>query len=461
MEFTYLVDNKPLLKKIKLDFSRSRLIVVAGVENNAFEIMGGVIAGLFPIKKEETFSQLEEIVKYFSGALVVHNGEMPKSGLYIGADPDRHILFSKVREEIFAQLGFDIDPYEVIKRFGLKPSFLKRKIMTLSGGEKVKVALSIIFNKKADCIVLHGVLPWLDVNGKMILLDEIRRSLKKGVKILVLEQEVENFKDLDADFYYFDGFTISKSGLYDIRKRKKNLLKLVAGIKSGINMSKSDSINSDDNLLTFKNVYFDYISKKGNSLLLNGVDFTLSNSRIYGLTGENGSGKSTIAKLITRILMPVEGKILLEDRDIKAINRQELIKRICYVSQFPERQLVYGDVEQYRHKAVDTGNGLSIELFNSFFDKNKSYPISTLTPLQLKMLLLFSSINMETRLLILDEPTWGVDIEGQIEIGRIIDFLIKRMERLSILLISHDHEFLDEFSTDTLILSNGKIHRLN
>ena len=452
MKFSYIVDDEPLLENIDIDFSNHRLVVITGVENIAFEIMGGIIAGLFPIKKEESFSQLEEIIKYFSGTLIVHNGKIPDLGLYIGADPDRHILFSRVKEEIYAQLGFNINAAEVINRFGLGESFLDRKIITLSGGEKVKVALSILFSKKTECIVLHGVLPWLDINGRNVLMKEIERSLDNGIKIIILEQEIEIFKDLDTDFYYFNGKTIDKSTKENIIKQKMSLIRMIANVNKNIY-----SKDSNNKILSFKNVYFDYFLNKRNNLLLEDISFTLLNSRIYGLTGENGSGKSTIAKLITRILIPIRGSIIFEGKDLKKLSRMDIISKICYVGQFPERQLVYGDVDQYKQKSADSNNRLSIKLLDRFFSNDSSYPISTLNPLQLKLLLLFSSIKKNTRLIILDEPTWGVDIDGQMEIAKIIDFLIANIDGLTILLISHDREFLNVFSTDMLMLSNGKI----
>ena len=456
MEFSYVIEGRPFLENIKIDLSDDRLIVITGIENTAFEIMGGVIAGLFPVKKEENFSQLEEIVKYFSGEVIIHSGNLPKSGLYLGPDPDKHILFSKVKEEVFAQLGFQIDPVRVLNRFGLDASFINRKIMTLSGGEKVKVALSILFSKETDCIVLHGVLPWLDVNGKEILKNEIMESLNKGVKVIILEQEVDDFDDLYTNFYYFDGKTINKSNKKDILGHKKSLLNIISKVRKDVT-----SINSSDSMLDFKNVYFDYYPSKNNNLLLNNISFTFFNSRIYGLTGENGSGKSTIAKLITRILVPIKGDITFGNRDLKKISRNEIIKNICYVGQFPERQLVYGDIDQYRRKSKDIKNDLSINLLNKFFNTKSSYPISTLNPLQLKFLLLFSSISNDTKLIILDEPTWGVDINGQMEIAEVIGYLTKNIDGLTILLISHDREFLNEFSTNMLTLNKGKINELN
>ena len=452
MEFSYIVDKKPLLKNINLNFSQNRLTVITGVENVAFEILGGVISGLFPIEKEESFPQLEEMIKYFSGELIIHSGSMPESGLYIGADPDKHILFSKVKEEIYAQLGFNINSAEVINRFGLDETFLNRKIMTLSGGEKVKIALSILFSKKADCIVLHGVLPWLDINGKNIIMKEIERSLDKGIKVIILEQEIDNFQDLNTEFYYFDGETINMSNKNDILKKKGTLLRIIGDIKNNIN-----SKNTSNKVLQFKNVYFDYSLKLSDNLLLEDMNFTLFASHIYGLTGENGSGKSTIARLITRILSPIKGNITFEEMELRKINRKDIINRVSYVGQFPERQLVYGDVDQYKEKSKSNNNELSLELLNEFFSSANSYPISTLSPLQLKLLLLFSSITKNSRLIILDEPTWGVDIDGQMKIAEVIDFLIGKVNGLTMFLISHDRGFLNEFSTSQLMLSHGKI----
>ncbi len=461
MKFSYTVDGSEVLKDIEIDFDSSFPVVITGVENFSLAILGGILSGLFPIEREESFPQIEHLMKYFSGELRIENGEKIDEGAYIGVDPDRHILFSTVSEEIKAQLGFEVDVCEILDTFGLDCAFKGRKILTLSGGEKVKLALSILFNKEAKNIVMHGVVPWLDQKGRDLLLKRIVQVQKRGKKIFIIDQKIELFKNINAKFYYFNGLTLKPFNSEHVRGIKDELKRKSYEVKSRLSLSLDKNFDSFDSVVEFKDVFFDYNRKAGDKNLIDGVNLTLIESYIYGLTGENGSGKSTLAKMIMRIVKPDRGEIYLGGKNLKNIRRTDILKYVCYVGQFPERQLVYGDVEQYRERSKSLKNDISVELLNRYFDQDRDYPISYLDPLQLKFLLLFSSIGKNTRLVILDEPTWGIDIDGQIKIVEAIGQIFNLIKSVSVVLISHDREFLSSLVHKTVLLKDGKTYEMD
>ncbi len=452
MRFSYVVDNVEILKNIKIDLTNKVPVVITGVENTALGILGGVISGLFPIKREDTFPQIEHLMKYFSGTLKLYEESDRIDGAYLGPDPDKHILFSKVSEEIYAQLGFDVNINNVLGSFNLDPSFLSRKILTLSGGEKVKLILSIFFNKRSSVLVLHGVVPWLDEDGRKILVSKIVEARDKGKKIIMIEQNIEMFTDINPELYYFDGITLIEYKDEYIKNYRKELKDISSKLKSEI-LSKSVKKRQT---VEFKNVYFDY-SDSNRNRLLNGINFIFESSTIYGLTGDNGTGKSTIARLLLRILKPKSGDIYLCNSNIKNINRSDILNSICYVGQFPERQLVYGSVEQYKQRSKDSENKLSYFFLNKYFKAGMSYPISFLDPLQLKFLLLFSSISEKTKVIILDEPTWGIDVRGHKSIVSAILEIYQHINEVTTILVSHDKGFLNNLVHKVVTLKDGKL----
>ena len=131
---------------------------------------------------------------------------------------------------------------------------------------------------------------------------------------------------------------------------------------------------------------------------------------------------------------------------------------ICYVAQFPEQQITYSTALQYMERAQKKGNTLSYDILSGYFN-NGEYPVSRLTPLDLKVLTLGSSVTEETKLVILDEPTWGIDREGM---AVLLDVLARTAERLheeSLLIISHDMELMVRLGAELLRIDGGRINK--
>jgi energy-coupling factor transporter ATP-binding protein EcfA2 len=195
---------------------------------------------------------------------------------------------------------------------------------------------------------------------------------------------------------------------------------------------------------------------------LRDVSFALDSGKVYGLHGDNGSGKSTIAKLILRAEKAAGGAVFFLGKDVSTAAREELVRGICYVGQFPEQQITMSCVEDYRMKARRMKNPLAEELLGAYFRSGGSLPISLLTPLQLKLLILADSAASSTQLIMLDEPTWGIDPAGQADLlealARIIRTAVSqgRMPP-AILVISHDMRFLRSLGAETFQVREGRV----
>ena len=103
MTFTYRVDENTLLKDIEIPLQQSSFVILTGVENQAFSLIGGIVAGLFPLSHDEQVPRLEELIRIFKGTLELKEGRLPDSTVYLGPDPEKHLLFSRVDEEVGAR----------------------------------------------------------------------------------------------------------------------------------------------------------------------------------------------------------------------------------------------------------------------------------------------------------------------------------------------------------------------
>jgi len=452
MIFSYRIGDRWALNNIGVPVQGGRLTLLTGVENKLFGLLGGILAGLFPIEEQEPFPQIEDLIQDFTGSLKVTEGKLPETAIYLGPDPEKHLLFSRVDEEIFAQTGRKKELEQVLEAFCLQEMLLRRKISTLSGGEKMKLALSIAFSKSVDCLVLHGVLPWLDREGKLRLIAKLRGKLVEGRSVIVLEQEIDELKRIAHRTLYFNGSQIVR---FDDRLHERSQVEMKE-VSERIH-TELGGMGESDEILRFKGVGFSYENRGTGDFALNAVSFTLHGSKVYGMVGDNGTGKSTIAKLILRVLKPQEGNIYFLGRALPLFKRGEIVKSVCYVGQFPEQHITLSTVEQYRTRARKMGNTLSEQMLGRLFPEEKSYPVSQLTPLQMKLVLLLSSIHADTRLVILDEPTWGVDRRGEIELLEVFFHILRKVKSLSLLIISHDIGYIERLNAEVLLVEHGSV----
>jgi hypothetical protein len=104
MQFSYAVRGNRLIDSANIDLLPGTACLVTGVENPSLALLGGIIAGLFPVHEEIDVPQLQALIEIYTGELAITEGGLPASTSYVGSDPERRLLFSKVKEEILAQM---------------------------------------------------------------------------------------------------------------------------------------------------------------------------------------------------------------------------------------------------------------------------------------------------------------------------------------------------------------------
>ena len=196
-------------------------------------------------------------------------------------------------------------------------------------------------------------------------------------------------------------------------------------------------------MVRLKNVSFGYDK---DSKILNNKNMEIKDGAFFGICGRSGSGKTTLAKLICGLLKPNEGTI-------------EVSEQPRLVMQFPERQLfaktvledvMYGPLNQGKSTqeaeeiAKRTLNrlGLSDEILNK-----SPFAISGG---EKRLVAIAGILAMESGILVLDEPTAGLDNPGREALSAILKDL--NAEGKTIILISHDDELLDGLCTDRISL---------
>ena len=208
--------------------------------------------------------------------------------------------------------------------------------------------------------------------------------------------------------------------------------------------------------VSFLNVWFKYDT----TWVLKDVSLEFESGRMYLILGENGSGKSTFLKIMSGILRPSKGEILINDEPVKDV--WELRKRVGYVFQVPSSQIVGSTVEEDvafapenmglpRSKMVERVEwALSVV---GLSDLKKEDPLN-LSGGQKQRLAIASILAMSPDFLALDEPTSMLDPESKKEIMEVIKQLKK--EGKGIILVTHDLEYVEGID-EAILLENGNV----
>lgn len=323
------------------------------------------------------------------------------------------------------------------------------------------------YNKKNGNSVVSYNNVNIDSNNKdnHILSDEIPLTVKEGRRWYVNYKKVYG-KDITKNKDKINNFA-GKSIIND-KVIKKDVLeednitgnknkKRIGFIKKNNLENKSSRKNTDNienTVCQLKNVSYSYNKKL--PYIIDGVDVSFKEGRITAILGGNGAGKSTMFKLIAGIIEPVRGKIISN-------------KRIIMLPQDPKAVFTEVSVEEELAEVLmDKGNGIYnnmpmedkreiveqiIEEFGlNDIRKNNPYDISGG---QQEKLAIAKVLLLKPEVLLLDEPTNGLDPYFKKTLGK----LLKKINAggVTIIIVSHDLEFVDSFCDDVIMLFDRKV----
>ena len=197
---------------------------------------------------------------------------------------------------------------------------------------------------------------------------------------------------------------------------------------------------------------------------LENISFSVNRGEFIGIIGHTGSGKSTLMQQLNGLLKPTSGQVLLDGIDIwsdKKLTRQARF-RVGLVFQYPEYQLFEETV--YKDIAFGPKNmGLSEEQIDRRVREAASLVGITEQQLQVspfdlsggqkRRVAIAGVIAMEPEVLILDEPTAGLDPVGRADILSNIEHY-RRAKNATIMMVSHSMEDVARL-TDRLLVLNG------
>lgn len=376
----------------------------------------------------------------------------------------------------------------VLKGLGFTEDEFDKKVSTLSGGQKTRVSLGKLLLSNPDLILLDEPtnhldmesIAWLETflvnyNGSIVVIAHDRYFLNKVVSKVI---EIENTKATVFEGNYTD-YATKKEQMRDImihhylnqQKEIKHQEEVIAKLKS-FNREKSikraesrekmlskierlekpldvnaemhiqlePSITSGNDVLTVKGLKKSF----GNNLLFEDLDFEIKRGEKIAIIGNNGTGKTTILKIINQIIKEDDGDIKLGAKVHIGYYDQEHHVLSMDKTIFDEIQDTYPHMDNTKVRNV-----LAAFLFtgDDVFKRVKDISGGERGRVSLAKLML-----SDANFLILDEPTNHLDIVSK----EILENAIKNYSG-TVLYVSHDRYFINRTATRILDLTHGKL----
>jgi iron complex transport system ATP-binding protein len=204
--------------------------------------------------------------------------------------------------------------------------------------------------------------------------------------------------------------------------------------------------------------------------VLSGVRLDIGDGEFASILGPNGAGKTTLIKILTGVIRDFDGEVSVYGRRIQTYRRRELARCLSLLTQNPPVTLPFlvrdvvmmgrsphlGRFEMEKphdREAVEQAMGL-LDISN-LADRN----LTELSGGEVKRVFIAQAVAQESKILFLDEPTAGLDINYQIEIFKILKTFNDRFGK-TVVLITHDINHAARFAKKIILLKDGRIFKI-
>ncbi len=502
LNFTYRNSNRKALDNINFKLNQGEMIAVMGRSGSGKSTLCRCLNGIIP----------KFIKGDLSGDIEIF-GESIKSKPIYQIAKDVGLVFQDFEYQLFStnvelEVAFGPEnlalPREEIERrikhslrmVGLT-GFENRQPHTLSGGEKQRLAIASALSMRPRIMILDEPATDLDPIGRYEIFRSLAELKKDSISLLLVEHDIEDIIDSDKIMILNDGkivaFDDSKNILTDIETfesygiRPLQIPKLFAEIgsdtlpftaesayeisgkflKSLIDESKYNSLVKKDKnriygdtIIEIKNLTYSY--NKGKDAL-NNINLNIREGEFVAIIGQNGSGKTTLAKHLNGLLKPTAGKVICFRKDTSKTKITEISKSIGYVFQNPDHQIFANTVKEelmFGPKNLglsdeQTSNNITEALRAVHLEGYEDCDPFSLTKGERQRVAVASVLTCKPKVLILDEPTTGLDYiqqKSMMELLRSLNFFGH-----TIIIITHSLWVVAEYAHRAIVIHNGSI----
>jgi len=509
VSFTYRNASEPALRGVTLRVARGEFVVVMGATGAGKSTLARCLNCSIPQFHPGTLSGTIAVLgRSLAGATV---SDLAGHVGLVSQDFDAQLFATNVGQEVafgMEQLGVPRPLMQqrladALALVGLS-GFEKRDPSTLSGGEKQRLAIAALLALQPAILVCDEPTTDLDPLGKAAIFAVLATLRQHGATILLIEHETEAAERADRLLLMADGRIVADGApaalLRDVDRLERLGVRpldldrieamlgwpqrvdvdaaaerlaeepaVVSRISSFVSRlteasaerrDTSDEIRDTPPLLTAEDVEFSYASGQR---ALAGVSLTIRAGECVALIGQNGSGKTTLAKCLNGLLRPRCGTIRLRGVDLGYLRLDRVAADVGYVFQNPDHQIFADSVGEEvafalrnfgmeaatittRTRAALAAVGLAGCEADDPFLLGKG---------ERQRLAVASFLALEPAVLVLDEPTTGLDYPEQ---RRMMDLLARLHARgMTLVVITHTPWVVAQYAQRGVLLQAGRI----
>ncbi len=211
-------------------------------------------------------------------------------------------------------------------------------------------------------------------------------------------------------------------------------------------------------MIEFRDVHASY---DGSAPILKGVSFTIRDGEFVAFVGTNGAGKSTTMRLMNGLLKPDAGQVLIDGVPTSDLRTSELARRVGFLFQNPDSQICCNTVREellFGFKALgldgpDADSRVDAIVEEFAFDPDDDPFLLNRGARQL--LALASIVVLAQPVVVLDEPTTGLDYR---ECVKVMDIIRRIHERgTTVVMVCHDMEVVADYAARCIVMSGGEV----
>jgi len=443
LSYTYPGADRPALRDINLQINDGEFILITGESGSGKSTLLYTLNGLIP--------------NLFGGELrgsVSINGlnlkEYPirKISQFIGTvfqNPDNQIFMLRVEDDVaFGCENLLFQKDEIIRRRDLALKQLglwnirDREIFTLSGGQKQRLAIAGVYAMGPKIFLLDEPTTDLDEEGRWELLQILRELKQRSYTIILVEHQYEDLIPLADKIIHF---------------KEGQIMFGADPIPSRLNLKKRKNLHQSLPLaLKIEDLWFSY----GNHPCLKGINLRIRKGECIALTGKNGSGKTTLFKAISGLLRPQRGKIIIDG--LLNPGTSDIVGKVGFLLQNPDEQLFTSSVEEEvsfgpKNLGISVNIDEHLKLFG--LEGYKGRHPQSLSRGERQKLALASILSMQPEIILLDEPTTGLDTKSWSKLMGIAYNLT--FDGKTSIFSTHNRKAVEEFADRLIHLEKGEI----
>ncbi|MCX7859895.1 MAG: energy-coupling factor transporter ATPase [Chloroflexus sp.] len=483
--YTYPSASAPILRDLSAQIADGEFLLVCGPSGAGKSTLLRLFNGLVP---HFYGGRLGGRVHVWGRDTLAHQPrDLADLVGFVVQDPESQFVVERVEDEIvFAMENLGVPPAVMRRRVEevldqLAIAHLRhRHVATLSGGEQQRVAIAAALAAQPRVLVLDEPTSQLDPHGA----EEVLTALQKlnadlGITVVLCEHRLERVVQYaDRILYLAPGGRIELGAPREVLARielRPPLQQLGAAlgwdplpltIKEGRRFVPADlpapapvvtASLDEPPLVRLRGVTVQY----GRHEALYRVSLDLPRGALIALMGRNGSGKSTLLKALIGLVRPVEGRIELAGRDIAPIPVEELARQIAYVPQDPRSMLFHDTLREemafsLRGRGLRPSPNVIAEALARLGIGHLAdhYP-RNLSGGEAQRAALAASLVGEPQLILLDEPTRGLDYQAKAGLIAILRRLCN--EGRTVVMATHDVELAAACADRVVLLGEGEV----